>query len=148
MYLKRYLSKKKVPHYIERGLAVNAAQVPSPQENINLATILDSLATTSPKFKFPTIMSGYQHGINPVSALYENVQEILLKNSNNHEISRWVLSLFDNKEWKRDLLTAISEDRDTLINIFLESPISGEEKEILQYNIEKFRHYHIVFSTI
>lgn len=146
--MKRYLSERAVPHYTERSLAINSAHVFPPQAPLDIDATLSTLKTNSTKFKFPTVMHGYHRNINPVSALYENVQEILLKHSKDHEISRWVLSLFDDKSWKHDLLDAISEDRDTLINVFLQEYLSSDGKEIIRYNIEKFRHYIIVFSSL
>lgn len=146
--MKRYLSNKEVPLYAERRLAVNGARGSVfRQESINIGTVLNSLKTTSVKFKFPTVMSGYQPSINPVSALYENVQEILLNNNHNHA-STWILSLFDNLEWKMALIAAIKKDRITMTEVYKSEYLSTYDRELLGFTIEKFRHYHIVFSTI
>lgn len=147
--LKKYLSIKAVPHYTERKLAVNAhAQSFLPDYNEHISSVLTSLKTNSPKFKFPTVMSGYRRDMNPVSALYENVQEILLKNNKDHKICRWILSLFTDQEWKMALIDALLQDHRNLSQTVQRSNLSSHDKKILQYNIEKFRHYIIVFSSL
>jgi hypothetical protein len=149
VYLKKYLSIKAIPHYTERKLAVNAhAQAVVRQHRENADRFLSSLETNSPRFKFPTIMNGYCRGMNPVSALYENVQEILLKNNRDHEICRWVLSLFNNEKWKIELIDALKRDRIRIAKVIRDGNFSPLDKKLLQYNAEKFRHYIVVFSSL
>ena len=60
-------------------------------------------------FKYPSILAKFRRGINPVSAIYNEMQKVLLLD-NNDAYSVWLMSLFDNKEWVAKLIHALDTD--------------------------------------
>jgi hypothetical protein len=76
----------------------------------DLKSLESNLKTNSSKFKFPTILCNYRKGINPVVALYHNVQEALFKYDPKNKKYVWIINLFLNKRWLTELLSAINTD--------------------------------------
>ena len=61
------------------------------------AELLACLKTKNAKYKFPTVMSGYRKDINPVDALYQNLQEALFRFDKDDKFYVWIISLFKTK---------------------------------------------------
>lgn len=115
--------------------------------------LMDNLHTKHSEFMFPTILSGYRKYINPVDALYNNLQEVLFIYDSNQKFCVWIVELFKNLIWTDKLCAAL--DRDIrVITQFQESmfdPYSEiGKKEIIELERikNKFAHYSEVFKLM
>lgn len=116
-------------------------------------SLLENLETKQAKFKFPTILSGYRKDMNPIDALYQNLQEALFKYDKDNPICVWIIELFKDEQWLDDLIYAIRKDY-TDINNFQhkhyrnEHAIGYGEICVLQNIKTNYAHYIEVFSMM
>ena len=120
------------------------------KEYINLVA---NLKTKSAKYKFPTILSGYRKEINPVDALYQNLQEALFCFDKDDKFYVWIISLFGDEKWLKDLLADLSYDciaitkfqQDNCKNKY---NVGLNELHILQNIKSNFAHYKKTFAMM
>lgn len=118
-----------------------------------LENLKESFKTHHHNFKFPSILRKYRKGINPVTALYNELQEALFLYNASNDYYVWVISLFKNKAWTESLLTAIEHDI-VAIKCFLNehtaigTKLYKDDIGTIQ-NIQKnLAHYYEVFSLM
>jgi hypothetical protein len=115
--------------------------------------LLTNLRTKKSKYKLPTIMSGYRKEINPVDALYQNLQEALFKFDKNDKFYVWIIALFDNREWLDSLILDLQKDCNDITKFQLENykndyGIGLNELHILQNIKSNFAHYRKTFAMM
>lgn len=113
---------------------------------------LANFKTNDPEFMFPTVLSKYRRGINPVNALYHSLQEALFQYSSDNETYVWIINLFKDKEWLNRLLYAVQKDRDDIqafchryYRASLNSNFIANEIRELKQLQKNFDHYAEVF---
>ena len=79
--------------------------------NTELTISQYELNTFHVKFKFPTTLSGFRKGVNPVISLFEKYQEFILDKSSNRK--DWILEVM-NDQFINEILIAISSDLEIL----------------------------------
>lgn len=115
--------------------------------------LLSTLRTKRSTFMFPSILCKYRRGINPVKAIYNDVQETLFYFDSSNKFHIWVLSLFNDKTWVTTLITSIIDDIKSLelfikkYSSFYSSFITSRVQELR--NIKRdFIHYLEAFLVI
>lgn len=83
----------------------------------DLENIRHNFKTNSYKFKFPTILSKYRRGINPVNALYNELQETLFKYKADCDKHVWIISLFKDQQFLNELISAIENDLTDIVQL-------------------------------
>jgi hypothetical protein len=78
--------------------------------NQDLELLTSGFQTQSSLFMFPTVMSKYRKGINPVTALYNELQKTLFYFNKSNATHRWILKLFKDSDWFNALIKAIDYD--------------------------------------
>ena len=111
------------------------------------------LKTNSAKFKFPTTLAKYKKDLNPVAALYNYTQEVLITYNKKDIKHTWLLALFDNTEWAESLINSICDDIKTLSSMcmkYINSASDYIQKKIKEMArlIEKYGTFLEVFSSI
>lgn len=123
------------------------------QFNIGLAEIKNNFKTIDADFMFPTVLSKYRKGINPVDALYNSLQEALFKFHEDIPAYNWVVSLFEDGDWLDKLLQSMTDDMNA-IRAFIKKYISSngtfitKELKNLQLMHDHFMHYTEVFLMV
>lgn len=115
--------------------------------------LISNLKTKNQKYRHPTIMGGYRKTINPIDALYQNLQEVLFKYDDDNEFCVWLVNLFEDSEWLDQLLCDIEED---CINISkfqkkhlkYQKNYKLERLHVLQNMKSNFTHYKNVFKMM
>lgn len=116
-------------------------------------TLVTNLRTKNAKYKFPTVMSGYRKDINPVDALYQNLQEALFCFDKNNKFYVWIISLFRNEEWLDNLLADLHHDC-VMISRFQKDNYKNKynvginELHVLQNIKSNFAHYKKTFAMM
>ena len=77
--------------------------------------LVGSLQTNSFIFKYPYTLSHYRRGINPITALYEELQAALFK-ENKSKFDVWIIELC--RENKDKIIYALECDCISIINYF------------------------------
>jgi len=118
--------------------------------NKEYSELISCLKTKSPRYKFPTIMSGYRKEINPVDALYQNLQEALFRFDKNNKFYVWIISLFTDEEWLTQLLADLNNDCVTISKFQKENSknkygVGLNELHVLQNIKSNFVHYRKAF---
>lgn len=106
--------------------------------------------TRSPKFMFPSTLCNYRKDINPVTALYLTLQNVLLTYDSLNNTHKWVLSLFDDPEWKTSLISAINKDINRIkdfCNKFADCTSTYIQKE-LHSLVKKHQEYKLFLEVI
>lgn len=121
--------------------------------NTDYAIVTTNLRTLSTDFMFPGILNHYRRGINPVTALYNSLQEALFKHHEHNKVYDWTIRLFNNKGWLQSLLSALKQDvKDIshLIKTYANSNSSFISKQLkhLRTMQENFKHYAEVFVLV
>ena len=117
------------------------------------AELLACLKTKNAKYKFPTVMSGYRKDINPVDALYQNLQEALFRFDKDDKFYVWIISLFKNKEWLNELLADLHSDCAAISKFQNENSrnkynVGLNELHVLQNIKSNFSHYRKTFAMM
>lgn len=117
------------------------------------AELLACLKTKNAKYKFPTVMSGYRKEINPVDALYQNLQEALFKFNKDDKFYVWIISLFKDEEWLNSLLADLQSDCAAISKFQKENSknkyyIGLNELHVLQNIKSNFSHYRKAFAMM
>ena len=102
--------------------------------------LLDSLRTNSSLFMYPYTLSNYKRGINPVCALYEELQASLHK-SNKTKFDKWLIDLCT--KHRDDIIAALVYDC-AAIRCFLVK--YGTKKPLLRGLLAKFTSYLNFFN--
>ena len=152
-YAKQYEGYKRSVKYLEnyKKAQVNYHVAMFFEELENLKT---TFKTESALFKFPTIMSKYRKGLNPVTMLYNELQKTLFYFDKENETHVWLLSLFADKEWLKALINAIQEDCNAITRFQLrhvpETRSKQIEREISVLNNvrDNLIHYREVFMLM
>lgn len=111
-------------------------------------TFLTNMHTRHSEFMFPSILSGYRRGINPVDALYNNLQKSLFNYDKHDKTCVWVIGLFKDIEWSNKLCYAIVQDCNNIDNICqLYSNDIAMVAELKRIKL-KFLHYLEVFKLM
>jgi hypothetical protein len=98
-------------------------------------------------------MSGYRKDINPVDALYQNLQEALFCFDKNNKFYVWIISLFRNEEWLDNLLADLHHDC-VMISRFQKDNYKNKynvginELHVLQNIKSNFAHYKKTFAMM
>jgi hypothetical protein len=114
---------------------------------------IENMSTRSSKFMFPTILSRYKKGINPVHALYNSTQEVILTFQDNNITHTWLIELFDNEEWVMDLISATYRDL-TEVELLLADSTSipsariRDDIKFLKRLSENLRAYIFTFESV
>lgn len=108
--------------------------------------LLKSFDTRKSMFMFPTTMSGYKTGINPVDALYNTLQKILFTQDESNTTYQWIVNLFSNKEWVNKLFSAIDSDCKKLDKFRIDKKISDYKN--LNLIKERFLNYRYFFKLM
>jgi len=80
----------------------------------DLEQLKDNFKTESTIFMFPTVLSKYRRGMNPVRALYYELQKTLFQFDKNNYIHNWMLNLFSDKEWSDRLIKSLEIDYNSI----------------------------------
>ena len=76
----------------------------------DLELLKDNFETESAQFMFPTVLSQYRRGMNPVRALYYELQKTLFQFDKTNEVHLWMISLFSDEDWYKSLIKALNTD--------------------------------------
>jgi hypothetical protein len=123
------------------------------QFNKEYTELISSLKTKNVKYRMPTVMSGYRKDINPVDALYQNLQEALFCFDKEDKFYMWIICLFKEKLWLDNLLADLTSDCEA-ISIFQKSNSKNKynvglnELHILQNIKSNFAHYKKTFAMM
>lgn len=118
-----------------------------------LIDIKINLKTHKSSYKFPTILSKYRKGINPVTALYNELQEALFLYDENKEYYSWVISVFKDEKLINNLLQDIESDIESLL-VFVKKYDGNVPKsynndiKTIKNIIKNLMHYYEVFSIL
>ena len=77
-------------------------------------TITNNLKTGNEKYKLPAILKKYHKNINPVRAIYFEIQEIDINFNKNNEDHVTVVNLIKDKKFIDDLIQDIKQDTKSL----------------------------------
>jgi len=115
--------------------------------------LIDSFHTAKTEFMFPTILSGYRHGINPVDALYNNLQEALFRYDKRNQFCVWIVDLFKDFEWTDKLCAVLERDQNIILQFqeaMFDPHFGVGDKEIIELERirNKFAHYAEVFKLM
>ena len=111
---------------------------------IDYRDFLCTMHTRNSTFMFPTILSKYRRGINPVDALYNYLQEVLFYFDYNNKTHTWVMSLFQNTQWTAYLIAAIEKDCIAIDNIQSQYSLNLELLRIRH----RYTDYIVVFRSV
>lgn len=162
-----YLSDFLIPYYDHKVVVNSNKRLSEVTKTINrkqeifkktqfdteLEKLMMSFSTESSKFMFPTVLAKYRKGINPVKALYNEVQRVMFQyNSNNNE-HKWVVSLFKDQLWFNSLISALDVDIEKIHEFQHKWRRQNNEdiKETVEYlyNVtENLNHFKEVFLLI
>lgn len=123
------------------------------QFDFELEKLMNSFSTESSKFMFPTVLIKYRKGMNPVKALYNEVQRVLFQYSKHNKEHVWIVSLFDDQQWFNSLISALDIDIEK-IHEFQKKWKKYNNNEIKEtvhflYNVtENLNHFKEVFLLI
>ena len=114
---------------------------------------MDTLNTKSAEFMFPSILCNYRKGINPVKALYNSLQESILKYDRENTHYNWILSLFEDSAWYDNLMLALRTDISNGKEILKsgmnnESILIKDDKKNLARTLEDFLTYVEIFEML
>lgn len=109
--------------------------------------LIKGLRSKKLKYKYPTILSGYRKEINPVDALYQNLQESLFKYDPNNEFCMWVISLFEDDEWLSELIKDLEIDCANITQFQIRYRVSHKFRTLhdIKHN---FQHYIKFFNLM
>ena len=116
-YLKKGLSHdnlKVVNAVIERIKKLYQKRLSSNRQKVNMvaSTVLENLSTLDKRFEIKEVMERYRETINPIKALYYDLQEIMFlydgKGKKDHH--RFLISKFSKKENFEEILIAVDKD--------------------------------------
>lgn len=122
--------------------------------NNDLDLLTKNFQTQSPFFTFKPIMCKYREGINPVTALYNELQKTLFYFDKENQNHIWLLELFKDQVWLYQLISAIESDYESITNFQKRHlhQISNKkiERELLVLNNikENLLHYKEVFELM
>ena len=110
--------------------------------------LLKGYKTRSTKFMFPTTLAPYRKGMNPVAALYAELQETIFLFDEDNITHAWLLNLFADKEWVNALLDAINDDYDELMHFHAKYESRCHFKELIPviHTMSNYKQYHEVFA--
>jgi len=118
----------------------------------DLEVLKNNFKTESSKFMFPTVMSNYRRGMNPVRALYYELQKTLFQFDKNNHVHVWILSLFKDIDWYNSLIDALEADCRAITKFQLKHlPVAtvrkgpGREISVLNNVKENLKHFKEVF---
>jgi hypothetical protein len=119
----------------------------------NYNRLLNNLNSKNTKYRYPTILADYRRSINPVDALYQNLQEVLFKYDEENDFCVWLIDQFKDHRWVDELIRDLKEDCQVITEFQIEH-YNKKESEKLEYlnilqNVKtKFRHYIEVFEMM
>jgi hypothetical protein len=121
--------------------------------NKEYTELIDALSSRHRKYRYPTILSGYRKEINPVDALYQNLQESLFKYNPENEFCVWVINLFKDEVWLSQLLQDLEDDCNSITDFqqrHYKNPnnIGLNKLHILQNIKSNFEHYAELFTMM
>jgi hypothetical protein len=99
-----------------------------------LMLLKENFSTESSKFMFPTILSKYRKGINPVKALYNEIQRVLCQYNKHNTEHQWVINLFKDNDWFASLISAINTDIAKICDF------QNKWKQNVHYSIQEIVH--------
>jgi hypothetical protein len=105
------------------------------------------------KYRYPTILSGYRKEINPIDALYQNLQESLFKYDPENEFCVWVINLFKDDTWLTQLLSDLEDDCHAISKFQKKhrnnpNNVGLDKLHILQNIKSNFEHYAELFTMM
>lgn len=116
-YLKKGLSPdnlKVVNRVIERIKKLYQKQLSSNRQKVNMvaSTVLENLSTLDKRFEIKEVIDRYRETINPVKALYYDLQEImfLYDGKSKKEHHKFLMSKFTNKASFEEIIIAVDKD--------------------------------------
>jgi hypothetical protein len=116
-YLKKGLSPdniKVVNSAIERIKKLYQKQLSSNRQKVNMvaSTVLENLSTLDKRFEIKEVMERYRETINPIKALYYDLQEImfLYDGKGKKEHHKFLISKFSKQENFEEILIAVDKD--------------------------------------
>ncbi len=77
-------------------------------------TIIENFLTKDSSYYFPSILKKYRPNINPVRALYFDVQEVDVQFKSDDENHQFIYDRFKSKEFYKKLITDIEKDLNSL----------------------------------
>ena len=105
--------------------------------NIIASSVLENLSTTDKRFEIPEVISRYRETINPIKALYYDLQEImfLYDGKTKKEHHKFLMGKFSDKGEFEEILIAVDKDIHDLYECKLRLKDIREEFSI-NHNIE------------
>tara|TARA_B100001057_G_scaffold236340_1_gene236609 strand:+ start:10701 stop:11390 length:690 start_codon:yes stop_codon:yes gene_type:complete len=134
-YLKKGESedtKKVIDATINKVKQRSQKEITANRQKINIVALstLESMATDSTKFHIPEVVERYRETINPVKALYYDLQEIMFlyngKPKNKHH--KFLIEKFSDKKSFEEILFAVDRDLEDLNEC--KNRINGLRKEL------------------
>ena len=80
----------------------------------DLELLKNNFKTESVEFMFPSILCNYRRGMNPVRALYYELQKTLFQFDKNNHVHIWIIDLFSDKEWSDRLIKSLEIDYNSI----------------------------------
>lgn len=74
------------------------------------ADLFTSFATNQSEFVFPGVLKHYRYGINPVVAIYYELQTLCSHPYRNEDMHEWLEDLLTTKEYNQKIVGALEED--------------------------------------
>jgi len=118
----------------------------------DLELLKNSFRTESSKFMFPTVLCRYRKGMNPVRALYYELQKTLFQFDKNNKVHVWILELFKDEEWYNELIMALEYDYRSITKFQQKHMPAGStaryaerELSVLNNVKENIKHFKEVF---
>lgn len=153
---KRFRETGEIPEYIYAGgipgnsgqLYLWASTLCITEARSEYSHLIGIFSTLSSKFCLPYTLSKYRKGINPITALFQELQSALFKDSKSrNKFEEWII-LFC-KEHCAEIIVALINDIE-LINQYIKKYTKAGRRYIpsLLIVLENFKSYLYVFSNL
>jgi hypothetical protein len=143
-----------IRHYVDH-MRENLHQLKQ-QLRADYTHTLDNLQTRSTEFQFPTVLARYRNNINPTTALYYDVREVVRGYNPDDDRHVWLHGLLADRAFNNKILDALSADMRSLEKIVKDYqwPLRKLDKKIpleifhARQIIKDFSNHYVLFAGL